>query len=556
MRNRPLRVADVLALRRLVARGGAGRVTALHDAMQAAAHHATSPRALHAWHDLLLFVLAHPRDAAEHAWATAALDALGRVTARHAEALASTGIEGTPVEGTWSLALVRWLAVRWPGQVALASVSAPPDALAEVLRLLVLAAEREALDQPAADADALLAAVLGTAREHWLRRLLGLLDRLPDDEAQGEPLRAALFDRLGVVVRVAGSAANCSLTRARAPAGAPFVHPAGLRRDVEAPAILAERTGPPVRLGAAAARGLVDTARAVLAVLGRETDPVTHAGAVELHDLGRGLRVALFHLDVAHRLPFDSYVGFMAFRNGVPLAYGGAWVFPGRSKVGLNVFEAQRGGESAWAFAQILRLYRWRFGVPCFEAEHYQLGLGNPEGMRSGAYWFYWRLGFRPAAARLARVAAREAARLARDPAYRTPSPLLRDLVAAGLELRLAPVVAPILDTAALTVAVQRHVAARYDGDRTRALEGSLARLARVLPADARRGWSATERQSLALWAVPLDLVDDLEAWPMADRRRLALLVRAKGAPTETQHQRLLARHGRLLAAWGRTGAG
>ena len=30
--------------------------------------------------------------------------------------------------------------------------------------------------------------------------------------------------------------------------------------------------------------------------------------------------IALFHMDVAHRLPFDSYVGFMAFRNGVPLA--------------------------------------------------------------------------------------------------------------------------------------------------------------------------------------------------------------------------------------------
>ena len=64
--------------------------------------------------------------------------------------------------------------------------------------------------------------------------------------------------------------------------------------------------------------------------------------------MGRGLTIALYALAPAYRLAFDSYVGFMAFRNGAPLAYGGAWTFPGRSKIGINIFPAQRGGESGW----------------------------------------------------------------------------------------------------------------------------------------------------------------------------------------------------------------
>ena len=31
-----------------------------------------------------------------------------------------------------------------------------------------------------------------------------------------------------------------------------------------------------------------------------------------------------------------------------------------------------------------------------FVVKPYQFGKGNPEGLKSGAFWFYYRLGFRP----------------------------------------------------------------------------------------------------------------------------------------------------------------
>lgn len=557
----PIRLADLQAVRRIVTHGGGDRSAALRSV---AGRSIGSPAALRAWHDLLHFVLAHPRDADEHRLASDELERIGAQVARmarsaqarghrprsrpagHVHPLLNSGIEGAPIEGTWSLALVRWMVARWRGQVHVVRVEAPADVVAAVLRLLVLPVERESLDQHFASGDAVCAAILGDARGCWITRLLALLDRLPG----GEPQRAEPFDRLQVVLRVDGAARGCSLTRARGLAAPIAYCPDGLQRAVDPLAVI---TAPlprvrPLRDGDAAA--LVDAARTALATMHRETDPVTHTAGVTWHDMGRGLRIALYALSVTHRLPFDSYVGFMAFRNGVPQAYGGAWIFPGRSKVGINVFPSQRGGESAWLFAQVLRLYHGTFGVPCFEAENYQLGHGNPEGMRSGAYWFYHRLGFRPADARLRRVAAREAGRLGRSSTYRTAMPVLRELVEAGLELRVEPTAIPSIDTAMLTDAVRLHVLHRYDGDRTRAERTALRRLGHVLPDGSTDGWTAPERAALALWALPLDLVDDLERWPTADRRRLAEVVRAKGAPTETRHQWLLARHRRLLAAW------
>jgi hypothetical protein len=276
---------------------------------------------------------------------------------------------------------------------------------------------------------------------------------------------------------------------------------------------------------------------------------VTFAGAVELFDMGRGLRIALFHLDAAHRLPFDSYVGFMAFRNGIPLAYGGAWIFPGRSKIGINVFPALRGGESAWFFAQLLRLYRQRFDVDRFEAENYQLGHDNPDGLRSGAYWFYYRMGFRPFTLAMRRTAAREFERLGARTNYQVPVGSLKRMVEEGSELEIAACDIPIVDTAALTMAVQRHIVERHGGDRRAALGSAMARMRVALDIRNIRSWSSSELHALELWALPLDMIGDLEQWPLIERVRLRAIVRSKGERTETRHQRLLAAHRRLLTA-------
>ncbi|MBK9983286.1 MAG: hypothetical protein IPP15_12935 [Saprospiraceae bacterium] len=63
------------------------------------------------------------------------------------------------------------------------------------------------------------------------------------------------------------------------------------------------------------------------------------------------------------------------------------------NKIFSNPF---RNGESAFILAQLLRVYKHVFKLSYFEVEPYQFGLDNPEGIASGAFWFYYRFGFRP----------------------------------------------------------------------------------------------------------------------------------------------------------------
>lgn len=511
-----------------------------------------SPKALREWHDLLLFLLAHPADLEEHVLATGELErvvALGKALVDGSErtryGLINSGLEHAPLQSTFTLHLTRWMLEHWGERVEIFSVEAPLDEFRELLRLLLSPAEWETVDQSYADVQELLTYAYGPSRVLQLQRLVDALSALRCDASTREHLWA----RMQVYVKVE-DAKGCGMSLARAPTQAPYCLPQGLTRDVDLMAVVNEPVAAAVRLNARQQQALIDTARTVLATLHRETDPVTYAGSVELFDMGRGLRIAFFHMDVAHRLPFDSYVGFMAFRNGVPLAYGGAWIFPGRSKVGINVFAALRGGESAWFFAQLLRLYRQRCGVGRFEAENYQLGHNNPDGLKSGAYWFYYRLGFRPVTKALQRAAEREFSKLSSRKDHQVPLKLLKELVEHGLELIVDDNGTPLTDAASLTMAVQQHVVQRYQGDRERAMRFALERLGNTLPLGDLAQWSAEQRVTLYLWALPLDLVDGLEQWSLAEKRGLVALIRSKAEAEETKHQLLLARAGRLRAAW------
>ncbi len=504
-------------------------------------------------HDLLLFFEAYPSSPELHAAARSALASFkqrcqerAQQEPRFSQSLRDTGLPGSETVGLYSFTLVRWMLVHWPEAATLFSVDAPVEEVLELLRPLLPAAEREALDLRDGDAATLMAALFGGDAGQQLRGLVGLIQAHP---ATGG-LREALFARLQVYIRING--VFPSLTDLRGPEHPSFIHDRGLERGVDLRTVVEQPVGPPMRLSTPDRRQLIEDARAILCLMQRETDPITYAREAECFAMGRGLVIALFHLAVAHRLPFDSYVGFMAFKNGVPLAYGGAWIFPGTSKVGINVFPALRGGESAWFFAQLLRLYRQRFGVDRFEAENYQLGHNNADGLKSGAYWFYYRLGFRPTTKALQRIAEREFKKLSSRKGYQVPLKRLKQLVEQGLELVITESDGPLIDTAALTMAVQRHVVERYKGDRQRAIRGALERLGKALPLGDLADWSPEERTALYLWALPLDMVEGLERWPARERKRLVAMIKAKGAATETAHQASLNRHRRVQEAWHR----
>jgi hypothetical protein len=226
-------------------------------------------------------------------------------------------------------------------------------------------------------------------------------------------------------------------------------------------------------------------------------------------------------------------------------------MFPGKTKVGVNVFPALRGGASTLLFAQILRCYAQRYGVDRFEADPYQLGHGNEDGVASGAYWFYYKLGFRPTDKASMRITEREARRMAKDKAYRCPVHVLRDLVALPMVLPVKDGPAPI-EPVELSRAVMQHVARAHAGDQHAATLAARDRVLRALGITDMHTWNEAERHWATSLCLAVDLVADLERWTPKDKALLAALLRAKGASTEARYIDLLHQHTRLWEAWGK----
>lgn len=581
-------IADV---RRAGDRAQRHRMPDLHRALAAALPR--SPADLLAKHDALLFHAAFPTDRASHRVAEQALGAMAgdlrrpaATTARRRGATAvrpprGSGLAGATVDGAFSLTLLRGLSTRFPGDVALAwQDAALGSAFDDLLGLLAARPERDGLLTRRLSTQAwidLARAGGRAARDRAAGRARGGADVAPSIVptdcdwlmAQCGRLRAdgdvidALLEHVDMPVRWALTAPGSARTDQRFPPRPLFIGDGGLRREVDLRAEL-ERPLPAMRpLPVHAARQVIDTARAVLAVRGRETDPTTHANPAEvtLMHLDRGVDVALFGMVPARRLPVESYFGFMAARNRVPVAYGGGWVFMGRCEIGVNIFDTFRGGESAFIFSQVLRAYRQHFRVRRFVVDPYQFGQDNPEAIRSGAFWFYDRLGFRSRDAGARRLADGERARRAAERTWRSTPAVLRRLAKSGLELSLetsdgaasggddrAPERATP-DVVRVGLAITHLIGRRFRGDRTRAEAAALRVARRALDIRDVDAWPADERSTFRELAVLLLAIDDLSSWSAAERRALLRLLRRKGARRERPYALATDRHGPLRTA-------
>jgi hypothetical protein len=212
----------------------------------------------------------------------------------------------------------------------------------------------------------------------------------------------------------------------------------------------------------------------------RETDPATYLDprSLRLYDLERGLSCAIFGMTPERQLPLESYVGFTLFKNGLPVSYGGSWVMGERATFGMNIFEPFRGGESGYMMCQLLRTYRQAFKARYFEVDAYQFGLDNPDGIASGAFWFYYRYGFRPLAPALQRLALQEKQRIDRQNGYRSPARTLLRFTQSNVALNFGGPVPPHLSD--ITTRVTRMIAADYGGDRVLAERDCIARFEQV----------------------------------------------------------------------------
>ena len=285
----------------------------------------------------------------------------------------------------------------------------------------------------------------------------------------------------------------------------------------------------------ARAAPIIELARSALAVRGREVHAMNHPNGAEVYlvDLGEGVRLALIGVAPEQRLSLEANYGYLLMSNGVPIGYGGVSPLYRQANTGINVFDAFRGSEATFLWGQTLRAFRSLFGVRRFVINGYQFGAGNSEAIASGAYWFYYRLGFRPGLAEDADLAEQEAARLRRHPATRTSAAVLRRLARGDLHLDLADFDASDYFEESLLSRIGAVVARRIAASAAPShRDGEAALVDDTVRALGIGRVPAVARRTLARLA-PVAALLDLERWSEAERRSLGAWLQLKGDAQE-----------------------
>jgi hypothetical protein len=469
-----------------------------------------------------------------------------------------SGIEGTSVTSNFSYAIVCWLAAKYPAQLLIDWDWFEEEERfgANMPRFLPLL-EEEAMVEAHVPYRDYLRAAKGRANEVvWLIERFRAL-KLSEKE------RAERYDSLKIHVRWQFGV-RASRTTMKLPVRKIFFHnrPLIARREVS---LADELKSPPIpveKLSPGLGEKILEMARETSAVRYRELHGFTFGDSrrVLRANLGRGTEAFVLGVSAENRLPLRAYHAALIFKNGVPVGYfEGLSIFE-RMESGFNLYYTFREGETAWLYARILRLMRQLLGVTVFSIDPYQVGHENEEGIESGAFWFYRKLGFRPVRPDLMKLTLAEERRIAVDQGRRTSVRMLRKLAAGHLLFELSKTSATPgkgewdrFQVRNVGLAIQKRMARDFNGDAQKIRTHSVDFVTRSL--DLRtRDWSESDRPALENLALLLAMTR-IDSWESSARQLTARIIRAKGSGDEALYLKLMQKHSPLRAEAIRLGS-
>lgn len=508
-------------------------------------------------HQALMYIRAFPDSAAVCRRAGALLDrfeaVVSRLPSRHKSRLADSGIAGTDLFYPFSFDVARWMVRAHPGVAAIDwRHFGGAERLDELLAHLLEDAESEYFYSGRVDTEAWLALASGGTVDggfHWLLSQLAQRGEL-------ERFWTAMYDAAEVPIRCSLADSGLSKGNNRLPGRKIFYRSNAMRARVSAAKREILR---PIRriahLDAEAGARAIDTAMSSLAVRHRETNHFNHANPDEVYvaDVGEGIRIIVTGLKHEHRYPLETTMGFLIVSNDVPVGYGGSSALFRQANTGINIFAEFRGSEAAWFWVQVMRTIRQLTTCNRFVANPYQFGAGNTEALNSGAFWFYYRLGYRPVLKDVRDLARAEFRQVqGRRHSRRTPLETLKVLASCDMHLELPGArdgeffEEELLEFASLLAT--RALAATGSTERRKSRDILARRLLAGLGVSSQSGWTLAERE----WFLRLaPIVGELDPgrWPAADKRRLLALMRAKGGRLERDFARRCGRAARLFRA-------
>jgi hypothetical protein len=491
-------------------------------------------------HECLCFLRAYPDDAELLA---AVEEALARFERRAdvrelRDDLGETGIAGTDVWLRFPWFTSCWMEERWPGSLSVDWEDFDTEQrLTDLLPVLMPYVDTPALDgidRSTRDWVELFKRRDETDAAFLIRRF----KELPGDDFT----REARFEEVQIPLRLSPGKGSPSRTRARLDGqpihfqGTPLD---GKRPDLDVAATIAPRAVR--RLTREQGQAVIDVVREAMVTRHRDLYTFSHADAddVSLVDCGDGLQFACIGTRVERRLLLEAVYGFLTLKNGVPIGYVLASSLFGSTEVAYNVFETFRGGEAGRVFGKLMAMVRHLFGSDACSIDPYQLGHGNEEGLASGAWWFYYKLGFRPLDPDVRRLARREVAKMRKDRTYRSDRATLEELCPAYMfwfaEDEREDVLGH-LNLGLIGDRVSRYLGERFGSGREEGLRTCSREAARLL--GVRVPTKPGERLAWERWAPLVLVLPGVSRWSPENRKGLAGVIRAKGGAREIEFVR------------------
>jgi hypothetical protein len=503
-------------------------------------------RDLLALHDLLCFMRAYP----DNAQVLARVEAMAAGLRERADAesltLRNTGFPGAAQCYEYSYGTLLRLVRLHPGRLDIAWDELEDEfALHNALVLVVTVGECQGLDDIRVPLQEWVERAKPDAAMTGLEFVLDLFERSalrPDD-------RAYIYDSCHLRVRFDLATPGTGRCEMALEPGRIHYQRTALGGGDRKPLSKMIRTPPP--RARRAGRSLLDLAANALACRNIEIAPLINANPNDIvfGDFGRGLRIALIGTVPEQRDPLEiSYLSFV-LKNGVPIAYGPASIGLGCCELGLNLLPEFRGSEIPFIYGQYMRCLYHFVGAQNFFLTHYAMGEGNAAAVRTGAFWFYRKMGFSALNPKVEALAREEEKKMRARPGYRSDLKMLRRLSHTEGSLDLSGGSCDRLDFGAIGLRQSRLIAERFGGDRALAERRCSARVAKTLGIEDLRRWSHHERRALRILAPLLSMLPELASWSPADKKRAVRVLRLKGSRSEMKCDIALRAHRRLERA-------
>jgi hypothetical protein len=492
-------------------------------------------------HELLCVMRAYPDNAD-------VLDKTEKLLARFArrtdlasqkDRLEDSGMAGTDIHYRFFWPTARWLAAHWPDRLIIDwDEVEDPAPLSAALAVLVTPIEASWLRvlKPS-PREALARMAVNTTDATFF---VQAVEAMPGDDFT----REAFYDSTGLPLILKASRETPSRTMARYPgvkvhfrSTAPISTRPDLRTELDQSPLSIRVVTP--KEGST----LIDLARSAMVTRGRDLDAFAYGdpGDVRLIDDGDGLAWAMIGIVSERRPILRAAYGYLILRNGAPVGYVQSDTLWRCVDLAFNTFSTFRGVEAAVVLGRTMAMLRYVFDATSFTLEPYQLGDGNDEGLASGAWWFYYRLGFRPRNPRVRALAKAELKRMKHKPGHRSSPATLAELAKDYLYFEWSGVRAPRWPR----LAALGSEVARRSQQGVGEVAGAQHSLAKVAGRELSRATPA-ELRAWANWAPIVSLMPGVEQWTDHEKLELVKIILAKGGPRDTDYLRLFDRHPRL----------